>query len=181
MELMQSLCRFSCLSVCFCSNFWAFWAKPSQILSERWVSHWWWHSCTLWKEAPRRIREATGVSHFWEKWGVYSHTIRAREDTQLRPVRLQEKQLQLEFTVSHQTQICGESGFYWCNAHKNTATLGINGPHALKSSYFYFLFLASRNLHFLFSRPMPIFVLNLILVIKAKELKTKLSIFTLPL
>lgn len=50
-----------CLVLCLCSHFWAFWAKLNQILSERWVFHWWWHSCSLWNEAPRMIREATGA------------------------------------------------------------------------------------------------------------------------
>lgn len=61
------------LSVCLCSNFWAFWAKSSQILSERWVSHWWWHSCILWKEALRKIREATGVSLLGKVRCLFTH------------------------------------------------------------------------------------------------------------
>lgn len=182
MELMQSLCTCSCLSVCLCAfavifeplgqNEAKFCQKDGFVtvdgipaLCER----------RQWGRQERPLEYQTfGESE------VFIHT--PLEPGKPHSWDLSDCRKTASAGVCSQppdTNLWGK-WLYWCSAHKNTSTLGTHSPHALKFSYFYFWFLAIRTLHFLFSHPMPIFVLNLIFVIKAKELKTKVSIFTLP-
>lgn len=139
--------------------------------------------CILWKEAPRKKREAVGVSHLWEKESLYSRTIRLQRSHTAETSQTADCRKTTSAGVCSQPPDTNlrEKQLYWCSAHKNTATLGTHSPLALKfSSFYFFLFLSSSTLSFLSSQPTPIFLLNLVLVIKAKRVKTKVSVFTLP-
>lgn len=94
----------------------------------------------LWKEAPRKKREALGVSHLWEKWCVYLCVIRCQRS------HTAETSQTLDCRKTTSAGACSQppdknlwgKRLYWCSAHKNTATLGTRSPHALKFSSFYF-------------------------------------------